>query len=581
MLQCVGLILCYTFLFHFVSAAQDTTAKKPQSARDTLPPVRPAARDTVPARDTLPSDTSGRKIKVTGMVSLGSVDPSGSSVEVKGTGHTIPTDSTGHYVIKAPPYSVLIFSHIGYQTLEESVNGRTSIDVRLGREANTLQQVTVSYGKLLKRDITGAVSKVSGAAVQDVTASEFGQKLQGQVAGLEVQQTSGIPGQAIVFQVRGAASLHSGNQPLIVVDGQPINNDVADGTGDLNLISPDEIESYSVLKDAAASSLYGSRASNGVILITTKTAKIGQTSVSANVYYGVQTVPMRGRPDLMDAREFATFMNGFYQDKITYEGYINPTTGTATIPADYANPAQYGKGTDWYRSLLRTAPMENYSVNMSFGTGKVSSSTTMNYFNQQGVLYNTGMQRYAFRSNNEYRPIDRIKIGLNLAPSYQIDHNTRGGALALNGNRQVVAGADLSSPLIAPYASRGIWNLSTSSFGMYALPNYLQQEKIMDNNQTDFSFLGNAYLDVEIIPGLHVRTTINGDILTQDYNAYYGTMFGQFGAPPPRPPASSTANNYSNNTYSWLNENTLDWNAKFGNHSLDVLAGYTAQKWSV
>ena len=101
----------------------------------------------------------------------------------------------------------------------------------------------------------------------------------------------------------------------------------------------------------------------------------------------------------------------------------------------------------------------------------------------------------------------------------------------------------------------------------------------MDDNQTDFSFLGNAYLDVEIIPGLHAKTTINGDILSQDYNAYYGTNFGEFGLVPPQPPASSTAINNSNNTYSWLNENTLDWDAKFGNHSLNVLAGYTAQKW--
>ena len=168
MLRIAGLVISCTFLFHLTASAQDTTAKRPLPTRDTVP-LRPAAakdsasRDTLPpgrtpASDTLISDTSGGKLRVTGMVSLGAgVDPSGSSVEVKGTGHTTPTDSTGHYVIKAPPYSVLIFSHIGYQTIEENVNGRTSIDVRLGREANTLQQVTVSYGKLLKRDITAAV----------------------------------------------------------------------------------------------------------------------------------------------------------------------------------------------------------------------------------------------------------------------------------------------------------------------------------------------------------------------------------------------------------------------------------------
>ena len=281
---------------------------------------------------------------------------------------------------------------------------------------------------------------------------------------------------------------------------------------------------------------------------------------------------------MMNAREFATFMNGFYQDKIANEGWVNPTTGTATIPSDYANPSQYGKGTDWYNALIHTAPIDNYTVNFSVGTPKVSSSTTMNYFSQNGVLYNTGTKRYAFRSNNEYRPIDRLKIGLNLAPAYQIDHNTRGGNLALNGNRQVVSGSDISSPLISPYNSKGGYNLSTASYGMYALPNYLQQEKIMDNDQTNFSFLGNAYIDLEIIHGLHAKSSINGDILNQDFNAYYGTQYGAFGNVPPRPTSSSQAQNNSSNTYSWTNENLLTYNTHFGDHSLDVLAGYTTQK---
>src|SRR5260221_287985 len=263
----------------------------------------------------------------------------------------------------------------------------------------TLEQVTVSYGKLAKRDITGAISKVDASSVGDIPAAEFGQKLQGKVAGIQIQQSSGIPGNNIVFRIRGAASLGSGNQPLIVVDGQPLNSDVAGGTGDINLIAPDEIESYSVLKDANATALYRSRASNGVILITTKTAKIGKSSVSVNAYHGWQTVPQRGRPDLMNATEFATFMNGFYQDKITNEGWVNPTTGTATIPSDYVNPAVYGKGTDWYNALIPTAPIDNYTVNFSVGTEKVPSSTTMNYFNQDDVLYNTGTKRFAFRTN--------------------------------------------------------------------------------------------------------------------------------------------------------------------------------------
>jgi TonB-linked SusC/RagA family outer membrane protein len=560
-----------------VKREKDSAARRAREAASR--PRRDTDSGAVAKKDSSAMDTSGAG-RVTGTVELsGSTDQSGTSVEVKGAGKgAVSTNAQGVFSIRAPADATLVFSHVGFLTTEVDVKGKLNLSVTLARDANTLEQVTVSYGKQAKRELSSAVTKVDASEVADIPATEFGQKLQGKVAGVQIQQTSGLPGNNIVFRVRGAASLSSGNQPLVVVDGQPLNSDATGGTGDINLVDPEQIESYSVLKDAAATSLYGSRASNGVILITTKTAKIGKSNISANVYYGLQTVPQRGRPDLMNAREFATFMNGFYQDKINNEGWVNPTTGTATIPADYANPAQYGKGTDWYNALIHTAPMENYSVNYSVGTDKVSSSTTMTYFNQDGVLYNTGTKRFAFRTNAEYRPVSRVKLGLNIAPAYQIDHNTRGGQLALNGNRQVVAGADLSSPLISPWASKGVYNLSTASYGMYALPNYLQQERIMDNNQTNFSFLGNAYADVEIIHGLHARSTINGDILNQDYNSYYGTQFGYFGVIPPRPPASSQAMNNSNNTYTWTNENLLTYDTHFGNHSLDVLVGYTTQK---
>lgn len=523
------------------------------------------------------------KETVTGKVTLGAgaTEQSGTSVRVKGGAKGVATDADGRFTIGVQRGGTLIFSHVGFKPREVKVLDQLELSITLEPSDNSLDQVVVvSYGKQRQRDITGAVTKVDASAVQDVTATEFAQKLQGKVAGLQVQQTSGIPGQAMTFRIRGAASLSSGNQPLIVIDGQPISSDVTGGTGDLNLVSPDEIESYSVLKDAAATALYGSRASNGVIIITTKQARIGRTAVTANAYYGVQSVPQRGRPDLMNANEFATFMQGYYQDRITYENWVNPTTGTATIPSDYANPAEYGKGTDWFGAIIRNAPIENYSVNISSGNEKVSSSTTFNYFNQQGVLYNTGVQRFAFRSNNEYRPIDRIKIGLNIAPTYQIDHNTRGGTLGLNGSRQVVSGADISSPLISPYKADGTYNLNTTSYGMYALPNYLQQEKIMENNQNNIHMLANAYVDIEIIKGLHAKSAVSADLLTQDFNAYYGTQFGVFGGPPPRPTSSSSAVSSSNNSYSWLSENTLDYAAKFGGHSLDVLAGYTAQKWN-
>ncbi|MGI8634363.1 MAG: TonB-dependent receptor plug domain-containing protein, partial [Segetibacter sp.] len=362
----------------------------------------------------------GATVTVSGTVSLGANtgDITGTTVAVKGKSTAVTTDVNGHYSITIPRSSTLVFSHVGFQSAERIVDNSTAINVTLQVTANNLDQVVVvSYGTRKQREITGSVATVNAAALQDVPASEFGQKLQGKVAGVQINMTNGRPGQGMDFRIRGAASLSSGFQPLIVIDGQPLSG-VSSRNGDANLINPDEIETFTVLKDASATALYGSRAANGVILITTKQAKNGRANVSLNAYTGWQSVPQRGRPDLMNAREFATFMKGYYEDKGIYD-----TTYHGGVPADYANPDQYGEGTDWYGAMLRTAPMQNYSLNVSTGTEKVSSSTTLTYFDQQGVLLNTGMKRFALRSNNEYRPNDRIKVGLNLAPSYQMDHN--------------------------------------------------------------------------------------------------------------------------------------------------------------
>lgn len=527
-------------------------------------------------------------VTVTGRVIFGgaAMDLAGTSVQVKGKGKGVSTDASGHYTIIVPSGSTLIFSHIGFKTYETRLDlkGKTQAEINISLEPsdNSLDQVVVvSYGKQQKRDITGAVVKVSASDAQDVPAAEFGQKLQGKVAGLQVNQTSGLPGQGMTFRIRGAASLGSGNQPLIVIDGQPIISDV--GSGDANLISPDEIESYSVLKDAAATALYGSRASNGVILITTKQAKMGRTAVSANAYYGLQSVPKRGRPDMMNAHEFATFMKGYFEDKILYKDWSKPSDAITAVPVDYANPDQYGAGTDWYSTIFKTAPIQDYMVNISSGNEKMSTSTTFSYFDQQGVLYNTGVKRFAVRSNNEYRPISWIKIGLNLAPTYQLDHNTRnqGGNLSINGFRQVVSGAISSSPLQPVYKPDGTFNSTIVSKGMIPMPNFLQQQQIMRNNQSNMHLLGNAYVDFELIKGLHLRSSINGDLGSQDYNAYFGSMYGYNNNPPPRSLASATAYNNSNNSYSWLNENLLTYSTRFGDHNFDVLAGYTTQKFSM
>lgn len=497
----------------------------------------------------------------------------GVSVIVKGSPTGTSTSETGKFTIEAPTNSTLIFSNVGFGTKEVPVKGQSSMNIQLASLTQSLSQVVVvSYGTQKRRAITGAISTVDASTVKDVPAAEFGQQLQGKIAGVQITQNTGTPGQGIQFRIRGASSFSSGFQPLVVVDGQPLTGVDPSRSGDINLIDPDEIESFTVLKDAAATALYGSRASNGVILITTKHAKSGRTSVSLNAYNGWQTVPQKGRPHLMNANQFATFMNGYYQDKATYEGY------TGGIPADYANPSQYGAGTNWYNAILRTAPMQNYALNLSSGTDKVSSSTTINYFDQEGVLLNTKMKRYSLRSNNEYRPNDRLKFGLNLAPSYQLDHNTR---RYTDGNRQIIGLATAASPLVPIRDANGNFNTRASSFGMLGISNPVQQLGLLNSNTKTFRLLANVYGELEIIKNLHFKSTFNVDLGAQEYNQFFGTMFALGLNPPvlPHTPVSNSSASASYNYLSWLNENTLTYNLKVKDHTFDFLAGYSSQKY--
>lgn len=517
---------------------------------------------------------NGTTLTVSGAVSLGAggTDITGTTVQVKGRSAAVTTDNNGRFTISVPKSATLVFSHIGYQSVERQVNDATNINIQLEVTVNNLDQVVVvSYGTRRQREITGSVTNINAAAVQDVPAAEFGQKLQGKVAGLQLNQTSGRPGQGMDFRIRGAASLGSGFQPLVVVDGQPLTG-VSSRNGDINLINPDDIETFTVLKDASATALYGSRAANGVIIITTKQAKSGRTNVSLSAYTGWQSVPQKGRPDLMNAHEFASFMKAFYEDKIKYEGY------TLGIPADYANPDQYGKGTDWYDAILRTAPIQDYSLNISTGTDKVSSSTTLSYFDQQGVLLNTGMKRFSFRSNNEFRPNDRLKIGLNIAPTYQIDHNTRNNT---DGSRQVIGNATTASPLIPVRKADGSYNTKVSSFGMLGLNNPVQQLNLLNSNQNTARLLANLYGELEVIKNLRFRSSFNIDYGTADYNQFFGTMYGiGLNVALPRAPSAVSATHSSYHYISWLNENTLTYNLKVKDHTIDLLAGYSAQKWT-
>lgn len=321
---------------------------------------------------------------VRGLVSDNMGTLPGATVAVKGSTNGSIADVNGRYSLRLEPGTyTIVASFIGYTSKEigevkVTAGAETVVDLQLGTGAgNQLQEVTVSYGRQRRKEITGSVATQDAAPLQDMPVQQFAQQLQGKIAGVSVVQSSGQPGRGVDFRIRGSASFYSDNQPLFVVDGLPI-------TGSINNINPSEIESFSVLKDASATALYGSRAANGVILITTRHGKAGDSKIEFNANYGLQKIPGNRVSKVMNGQQFAEFMRGRAEDATLYEPGYKPAADFKAAYLD-VDPSTYGEGTNWFKLLTRTAPIQNYDVIVQSATEKSSSTAVFGYQEQQGA----------------------------------------------------------------------------------------------------------------------------------------------------------------------------------------------------
>ena len=503
------------------------------------------------------------KISVRGTV-LGenNLPLSGVSVQAKGGPTGTNTDADGKFSIQVSKGATLVFSYVGYKENQVRIgNDEGPLSIQLVSTGSTLGEiVVVSYGTQKRRDITGSISQISAAEVKDMPVADIGQKLQGKFAGVQINQTDGTPGGDVSIRIRGAASINAGNSPLIVIDGFPTESG-------LQTLSPDQIESITVLKDAAASSLYGSRAANGVILVTTKQAKAGQKSIVFSSYYGIQSVTKHGRPDLMNAPEFAEFKKEYYEDAATYEGY------TGGVPAQYQNPQQYApnSGTNWFDVLLRKAPTQNYNLSLASGTKDIRSVTNLNYNRQDGVMLNQWASRFTASSNNIYTASDRLTLGINLGITYSQSNITPG----LGQGRNIIQVAYLTDPTLNYKNPDGSYPIGFAPPGMFSTPNYYTVLKKTVNPTKVLTLIGNAYATYKIIDGLQFKCSINintDDSINREFQP--STILGG------TTPASSAAASYSSGNFlSWLSENTLTYKKTIaGKHDLEAFVGYTAQK---
>lgn len=485
----------------------------------------------------------------------------GVTVAVKGTTTSTQTGADGRFSINAGTGKTLVFTFVGYESKEADISNTQTIAISLTASARGLEEVVVvGYGSQTKRNVTGAVQNIDAKEIKDIPVSQMTQKLQGKLAGVQINQTTGKPGQGMSVRVRGQLSVSAGSDPLYVVDGFPI-------TGNISNLNPDEIEDISVLKDAASTSLYGSRAANGVVLITTKKGVKGKTSVGLNVYTGIQEVPKKGRIKMMNAEEFAQFKKEYYED------------AGQEVPVEFQNPAEYrDKNNDWYDALLRKAPLQSYTLSINSNTDKLSTSIVAGVFNQQGVVLNNEYKRFSFRMNTEYAIADNLKIGFNIAPSYVFDNTPR-----TDGDRGtgILFNALHTWPVMPIRDANGeltLYNNFPGSTGnIFNYPNWVRAADELVN-ETRYNYLvGNAYVQYNPIAGLTLKSTFNVENFAAKFFFFNpSTATSAINVPVPTT-AVSIRQNFEGR--SLLNENLATYSKSFGEHNFELLAGFTNQKF--
>lgn len=491
----------------------------------------------------------------------------GVTVVEQGTTNGTSADFDGNYSIDVASDGVLTFSSVGYAAQNIPINGRTQINLSLSVDSQQLDEVViVGYGTQTSRKVTGAVQQIDSEQLADIPVPQVTQKLQGRLVGVQINQTTGKPGQGIQVRVRGQASILAGSDPLYVVDGFPI-------VGDISSINPDEIESISVLKDAASTSLYGSRAANGVVLITTKSGKTEQGGFSISYYGGVQALPQKGRPDLMNGQEFAQFK------KESFEDLGQP------VPEPFQNPEQYGEGYNWYDAMFRTAPIQSLNINWNARGERSSVAVVAGVFQQEGVMVNSDFKRYSLRANSQFKLNDQLDLGLSVAPTYTIDNlpSSDGAFYATNVNAGIPGGLVTNAMQtwpILPYKNEdGTLPLTAWIPGISAFPtpNWYRAAKEITNETKSLRVLGNVYLQYQPIEGLRLKTSINGDFGNSSFfNFSPSTVSTTFAA---LPPAIATSIRRESKYLSWLNENTVTYTKSFGDHNFEILGGISYQKY--
>lgn len=435
----------------------------------------------------------GSAITVKGQVTDDQGPIIGATVREKGTKAVAVTDIDGNYSIKVQPNATLTFTYLGYQNKEVNVGNRTQVDVTMVSDAQALSEVVVvGYGQMKRSDVTGSVVSVNSEQIEKAVPTSIDQVLQGRAAGVQIQANSGTPGANTSIRIRGISSLNSTNQPIFVIDGVVVEpqstdtNDPLSSNNPLASINPSDIVSMDVLKDASATAIYGARAANGVIMITTRRGKAGEATITYDGYVGWQE--MAKKLDMMNLREYAIHHNARSEADIVEASDA------------FVNPSALGNGTDWQDALFRSALMTSHNLSVTGGSDKATYSISAGYLNQEGIAIGSGFKRLTLRGNTDAQ----VKKWLKASLSFSLTDSKQ----EVGADNNIIMNALQQQPSVAVRNADGSFD---GPDDVYMPVNAVALAQMRENYNKKMNFRVNGSLEATLYKGLTFKTELSAD----------------------------------------------------------------------
>ncbi|KAA3436447.1 SusC/RagA family TonB-linked outer membrane protein [Rufibacter hautae] len=492
----------------------------------------------------------------------------GVTVQLKGTSTAAPTDVNGSYTISVPATGgTLVFSFIGYTNREIAIGSQSTIDARLSTDARTLSEVVVTgYGTQTKLEQTGAVSQVGGAEIENIPMSSVDKALQGRVVGLQSVGASGQPGSAQQIRIRGIGSITGSSAPLFVVDGVPINSgDLSRNTTTANAlagINPNDIESINILKDASAASIYGSRAANGVIVITTKSGRAGKTKVRFDAEYGVakrayynENTRMLSTAENIELLGEALKNDGYWD---FYE--LNEETIGAFIQENFGLDPEVN--TNWEDEVLQTGKTQQYNLAASGGDEKTTFNISGGYFNQEGTTLNSEFTRYSGGFNIRHSLNQKLAVGTNLL-------------LSTTSQTGPLNSGFFANPILAGLFLMPSLGLDSEPQGPF---NPLRLAELDKNESNTLKAIGSFNAEYKILPGLSLTTKYGIDYNSLEEDNYQNPFYGDAES------VGGSSTRYYTRYFNWVWTNLLNYTWDINQDNawvINLKGGYEAQKSSI